>query len=215
MEDTLKHKQTVTNIVRKLQPLIQQLRYATKFLTTETMREQYYTHAYPHLIGSIAIWGTTNDKKTYMQPLIRTQKKLIRIIKNRPPRTHTKPIMKELNILNMTNLYILRVCLEMHPFIHDTEHVNRPEHDHIYIYASQIHEHSTRYATQQHHYIPNSNTIRPTHEIEYLTRIYTAVWNELPLKLKLIRSRTELKTQLKQHLLNKQHSEQDPDVVAT
>jgi hypothetical protein len=136
---------------------------------------------------------------------MRTQKKIIRIIKNRPPRTHTKPIMKELNILNMTNLYILRVCSEMHPFIHDTKYVNRPEHHHKYTYASHIHEHSTRYATQQHHYIPNSNTTRPTHNIEHLTLRYTAIWNELPLALKLTRSCTRLKTQLKHHLMSKQN----------
>ena len=56
--------------------------------------------------------------------------------------------MKELNLLNMTNLYILRVCLEMHPFIRDTKYVNRPEHNHKYVYAAQMHEHITRYATQ-------------------------------------------------------------------
>jgi len=44
--------------------------------------------------------------KEYIQPLIRTQKKVVRLIKNLSPQTHTKPIMKQLKILNITSLYI-------------------------------------------------------------------------------------------------------------
>jgi hypothetical protein len=156
MQNKLKHHQTVTNIIKKLQPVIQQLRYANSFLPTKTMRQLYYMHAYPHLIGAIAIWGSDDEKKTYLQPLIRVQKKLIRIIKRLPPRTHTKPLMKELKILNITNLYTLRVCLEMHPYIHREIEHNRPEHNHQYLLTEHIHDHATRQATQK-------NTIYQTH----------------------------------------------------
>jgi len=74
MQDTLKHEQTVTNIIRKLQPVIQKLRYANKLLPTKNMKEQYYAQAYPHLIRDITIWGTNKPTSTYLQPLIRTQK---------------------------------------------------------------------------------------------------------------------------------------------
>ena len=81
---------------------------------------------YPHLIGDISIWGTDDSSKTYIQPLVRIQKKLIRIIENLPPRTHTKPIMQELSILSLYNLYTLRVCAEMHPHIYPKANTNRP-----------------------------------------------------------------------------------------
>ena len=55
MQDTLKHEQTVTNIIRKLQPVIHKLRYANKLLPTKNMKEQYYAQAYPHLIRDITI----------------------------------------------------------------------------------------------------------------------------------------------------------------
>ena len=43
IEKKLKHKKTV-KIVSKLQPIMQQLRYANKFLTTEMLKHVYYTH---------------------------------------------------------------------------------------------------------------------------------------------------------------------------
>ena len=208
IQNKLKYDQTITNIIKKLQAVIQKLRYATKFLPTSTMKQLYYSHAYPHLIGTITIWGTEDPTKTYIQPLIRTQKKIIRIIMNLPPRTHTKPLMQDLHILNMTNLYILRVCTEMHPFIHTTDQNNRPEHDHKYIWTVEIHEHKTRYTQQQHHYIPNpyqySKEKEPKHTAAVFTRRYTEIWNTLPLELRTNRNLFSFKKKLKKYLLEKQ-----------
>jgi hypothetical protein len=58
VDDNRKHHTTITNIIKKLQPVIQNLRYATKFLPTQTMKQLYYSHAYPHLIGQTTVWGT-------------------------------------------------------------------------------------------------------------------------------------------------------------
>ena len=155
IQNNLKHHQTITNIIKNLQPIIQELRYITKFVPINTMKQQYYSRAYPHLIGNITLWGTRDHNKMYIQPLIRIHKRIIRIIMNLPPRTHTKPLMKKLGILNIPNLYIFRTCIEKHPFIHTPDKYNRPEHNHNYIWIAQVHEHNTRYSQQQHHYIPN------------------------------------------------------------
>ena len=173
-------------------------RYANKLLSTKIMRELYYSHIYPHLILQISIWGTNNSNKTYIQPLIRTQKKILRLIKNLPPRSHTKPIMKELHILNIINLYTHRVCVEMHPFIHPKKQLNRPEHNHKYTPVQEIHNHATRYSTQQHQYIQ--------HNTEHFTKQYTATWNALPTQLRNITSTNIFKKQLKLHLLTSQNT---------
>ena len=104
IQDTQKQHQTIINIIKKLQPVIHTLKHASNYLKPHRMKQLYFTHAYPHLIGDISIWGTNDNTTTYIQPLIRTQKKLIRIIKHLPPRTHTKPLMKELNLYNLYNL---------------------------------------------------------------------------------------------------------------
>ena len=206
-----KHTHTITNIIRKLQPTIQKLKYAKRFLTTNTLKQLYYTHAYPHLIGCIAIWGTDNPNKEYIKPLIRTQKKLIRMIANKPPLTHTKPLMNELELLNITNLYIYRVSKEMHPFIHPTDkhnNKNRPEHNHSYRPVSQIHHHATRLAANNHQFIPNPHQYKqnaePTHTAEYLSQRYTEVWNALPPELRNTAAPNSFATALKKHLLLQQ-----------
>ena len=164
IQDTQKQHQTIINIIKKLQPVIHKLKHASNYLTPHRMKQLYFAHAYPHLIGDISIWGTNDSTSTHIQPLVRTQKKLIRIIKHLPPRTHTKHLMKELKLLNLYNLYTLRVCMEMHPHIYPTEHKNRPQHDHKYIWTAQIHDYPTRHSLQQHQYIPTPTPprTRPT-----------------------------------------------------
>jgi hypothetical protein len=205
IERTMKHHKTITNIIKKLQGTIQNLRYANKLLPTKTMLNLYYQHAYPHLIGNITIWGTSDPNKTYIQPLIRIQKKIIRLIKNLPPRTHTKPLMTELKLLNLTNLYIHRTCVDTHPYIHQTDQRNRPEHNNNYIKIAQIHDHQTRHSLQGHHYIPNHqkharhNNLK--HKMEQSTKEKTQIWNTLPQQLRHERSLQKFKTNLKEYLL--------------
>ena len=183
-------------------------KYANKLLPTQTMKQLYYIHIYPHLIGNISIWGTNNRQATYMQPLIRAHKKVIRLMANKRPRTHTNPIMNKHQILNLSNLYTLRVCAEMHPFIHHKKQLNRPEHDHVYTLTSQVHNHNTRYAAQHHQFIAQqrhySKVRQPTRTTEHLPAKYAGVWNSIPSELRTVKLHKSFKKALTQHLLTKQ-----------
>jgi hypothetical protein len=202
IQNNLKHHQTINNIINKLWPFIHSLKFANKLLPTKALKDLYYAHAYPHLIGGISIWGTTDTKKQYIQPLVRIQKKIVRLIKQLPPRTHTKPLMHQLQILNIYNLYTLRVAAETHPFIYQNSQLNRPEHNHTYTPISHIHEYPTRHSQQGNHYIPArpSKTRAPTHHIDYTTERNTRVWNSIPEHIRNIRTLKPFKTALKQHL---------------
>jgi hypothetical protein len=212
VQDDLKFHQTIINIIKKLQPTIQSMRYATRLLPHDMMVGIYYSLVFPHLIGAIPLWGTDDIKKTYIQPLIRTQKKIIRIIVNRPPGTHTGPIMTKFQILNLTNLYIHRVCVEMHPHVHHVKQLNGPEHNHNYIWTAQVHDYPTRHSRQGNHYITNPNAHRfsktkeQTYEASHFATLHSKVWNKLPTKLKDTRSIDVFKKDLKKHLLSLQHS---------
>jgi hypothetical protein len=212
VEDNLKYHQTIHNIITKLQPHMHSFKFANKLLPLKTMTELYYIHIYPHLISNISIWGSNDPRKTYLQPLIRAQKKIIRLIRNVPPHSHTKPIMSQLQILNITNLYTLRVSAEMHPFIFPAKHLNRPEHNHIYTPVSEIHDHATRYSHQQHIFIPNTkrhSTIKqPVYTTEHFTQQHTSIWNSLPHHLRKISSHKTFKAQIKLYLLNNQNEHQ-------
>ena len=173
------------------------------------MRALYFTHIYPHLIGAISIWGTDKHKADYIQPLIRTQKKIVRLIVNKPPRTHTKPLMNQLKILSIPYLYIYRVSIETHPYIHPTKQLNRPAHDHNYLSIAHIHDYPTRYARQKHQYIPNRSCKKnrpPAHNIEHLNAKYARVWNAIPEHIRDTRSLKTFKALLKDYLLEKQNN---------
>ena len=77
IQQDLKHSETIKYIIKKLQPIVHSLRYANKILLPKTLTDQYFTHVYPYLIGNISIWGTDNQNKTYIQPLIRLHKRII------------------------------------------------------------------------------------------------------------------------------------------
>jgi hypothetical protein len=193
VQEDLKYQQAINAIIKKLQPHMHSFKFANKLLPLTIMTQLYYTHIYPHLILNISIWGSSDPRKTYLQPLIKAQKRIIRLIRKVPPRTHTKPIITQLNILNVTNLYTLRVCAEMHPFIYPP---NRPEHNHHYTPISAVHNHRTRYAAASHQCI--------TDTMEHFTRSHANTWNSLPAQISNISNRKAFKTQLKIHLLHKQ-----------
>jgi hypothetical protein len=213
IQDNLKYDRTVLKTIKKLQPTIQCFKYANKLLPTETMRQLYYSQIFPHLIGEITVWGSSDPQKTYLQPLIKTQKRIIRLIKNLPPRTHTKPLMLELNILNITNLYIHRTCMQLHNFIHPRKQLNRPQHNTHPLWTSQVHDYPTRYSLQCHQYVPNpdahrhSRTKTPTHETSFYATEQWTIWNSVPEHIRAERKRGTFKRALKEHLLQKQSND--------
>jgi hypothetical protein len=210
VQKNMKHKQTVASIVKKLQPAVQTFRHANKLLPRHTLKQLYYSLVYPHLIGAITVWGTAQDNKEYIQPLIRMQKKIVRLIMRQRPRTHTKPLMKQLQLHTLTSLYKLRVCAEIHPFIHKPKKaVNRPTHNHQYIPIKQIHSYPTRHS-ENSFFIPtyhakHNDQQRHAHTMPHYTAEYTKIWNTtLTPALQRIKSLPTFKSQLKTHLLEVQ-----------
>ena len=204
MQNNHKHQKTIAHIINKINMITTSLRYASKCLPTKQMISLYYCQVYPHLIYAISIWGATGVHE-YLKPLIRTQKKMLRIIANRPPRSHTKPLMDEFKILNLVDLYKQRVCLEMHPYIHPPdEEASRPEHQHRYTKVSEVHNYGTRYSKQNHFFIPARQ--RPNNQpaacaASPLTSKFMEVWHGLPQDLRDTKSFPIFKKHLQRHLL--------------
>ena len=135
------------------------------------MRELYNTHVYPHLIYALPVWGTDRDTR-YLRPLVLLHKRFVRLVRNVQIRAHTLPIMERLNILTIPNLYILRVCAEMHPYIHPRKAKPRPKHMHHYTRTTDQHSHATRRAREGQNHLAVST--------EYYTQRYVDIWNKLP-----------------------------------
>ena len=201
VQNTLEHHATINSLVKKIRPTIYTFRHITQFIPTCNMKQLYYERIYPHLINTITIWGTEDRSNSYVAPLHLIHKKIIRILCHTSPTAHTAPLYERLKILNIYNLYILRVCTELHPHIHPPSTPrNRPQHTHHYTPVAQQHEHKTRYSQQNRQYISK-------HTETYEAR-YANIWNRLPATLSLEPNRKKFKVLLK-HYLHTWQAQQD------
>ena len=71
----------------------------------------YYSFVYPYLIFCVEVWGNAHD--TYLDPLIKLQKKCVRVITFSYYLEHTKPLFEQLDILSFKKLVIQRISLLM------------------------------------------------------------------------------------------------------
>ena len=78
IENKLKWLDHVTFIKNKISKSIGIINKIRFFKNKRTLRNLYYTFVYPYLIYCIEIWGNTHD--SYLSPLIKLQKKAVRII---------------------------------------------------------------------------------------------------------------------------------------
>ena len=120
-----------------------------KYVNRSTLLTLYNAFVYPYFNYCISIWGGTYD--SYLQPLIKLQKRAIRIIANVGWRANTAPLFKELNILTLPELHVYFVQL----FVFKYNDNSLPEiFREFYNRNSSIHSHYTRQANQLHP--PNS-----------------------------------------------------------
>ena len=87
-----------------------------KYLNESTLLTLYYSFVYPYFNYCNSIWG--NTCQAYLDPLVKLQKRAIRIICNVDRRSHTEPLFKKLCILNLSKLFVYCTQLFMFKFHH-------------------------------------------------------------------------------------------------
>ena len=79
---------------------------ARKYLSTEAAKSLYFAFVHPYLaVGNIA-WASTY--KTRLEKLHRLQKRAVRIISHAEKTCHSRPLMRQLHILNIYEINILQ-----------------------------------------------------------------------------------------------------------
>ena len=63
----------------------------------------YYSFIYPYLINGITVWGSAGA--TALNPVIKLQKRLVRILSSSPRYEHTAPLFKKLKFLPLEYLF--------------------------------------------------------------------------------------------------------------
>ena len=102
----------------------------------------YNAFIYPYFNYCIPVWG--NTYKSYLDSLVKLQKRGVRTIIGAPRYEHTDPIFKQLKIISLTKLYIYAVQLFVFEY---NRNCLPPIFFDFYIRNDAIHGYSTRQHT--------------------------------------------------------------------
>ena len=143
IDDKLSFIRHITYIKSKISKGLGILLKARKYLNRKCLLNLYYSFIYPYLTYCVEVWGNTPD--THIDPLIRLQKKVIRIITFSLYLAHTEPLFKELNILPFPKVVIQRIALQMFKF---TNKLLPSAISELFISNSAVYKYNTRNRTK-------------------------------------------------------------------
>ena len=154
-------KSHVNNLSLRLSRISALIYRVKNIMPTFVLKSMYHAHVTSILNYCNIIWSNTYN--THLDPLIKSQKRIIRLLTNSDFLAHTAPLFQQLKLLNIEELR--KYCLA------------------IYFYKNQ---HSLLPSLQGHHHYDTRNRDRPrpihhTKTIFQKSFIYQApiVWNEL------------------------------------
>ena len=183
------HIDKITKSIALLVGIISRIRH---FVPRSTLLVIYNSLILPRITYCIEIWGNTYN--TFLQPILKLQKRLVRFITFSSFRCHTAPLFKELNILDIYKLRKLHTCL----FAFDLKN-NHYAHDINNYFDVLPHNYPTRFASNYNFYIPRVDLTINKHSFKYAATMH---WNSLPLSLKKETRRTVFKEHLVNHLFS-------------
>ena len=77
----------------------------------ETMRMLYTAFVYPYFTYCIEVWGIAYQ--SYLEPLVKLQKRAVRTITGARKYEHTLPLFQNFNLLNIKEIYILCATIDV------------------------------------------------------------------------------------------------------
>ena len=112
---------------------------ARKFFNKKILLNLYHAFIFPYLIYCVEMWG--NAANIYLDPLIKLQKKIIRVITFSQYLAHTNDLFVQLQILPFKKLVIHRIELQM--FKNNLGYILKAVES-LFITNSDIHKYNTR-----------------------------------------------------------------------
>ena len=115
IDEKLNWSEHVTNLKIKLARGSRIIRKCRICFSIDTLLTLYYSFIYPYFTYCLEVWRGTNERN--LNSIFILQKRIIRIIKSLPFRTHTSPYFERLNILNIFQLCKYKVILFMFKYV--------------------------------------------------------------------------------------------------
>ena len=147
IDDTLSFQHHINYIKGKISRGIGILYKCRPCVMEDTMRTLYNSFIYPHFTYCIEVWG--NVCSTYLDPLVKLQKRAVRTIVGAKRLEHSLPIFKKLKLLSLSQIYIYFVQLFMFKYHHN---ILPPVFENFFVLNTSIHNHFTR--QQNHLHVP-------------------------------------------------------------
>ena len=124
----------------------------------------------PYLHYCIEVWG--NTFKSYTEPLLKLQKRALRIITGSTRYSHTAVMFSQFNLLKFKQIYYLSVQMFMYKYYHN---VLPDIFSDLFTLKSEIHSHETR--QRRHYHPPVSRLIQTGKNIRYVGVKSHAKWS--------------------------------------
>jgi len=169
----LDHKLSWQTHIKKIKTKIAKniglLCIARKILAKSTLILLYNTFIQPYLIYCLEVWGSTND--SFLLPLLRIQKRAIRIIASVSPRTPSQPFFSNFNILKLNRLYQYMLAIFMFKY---NRNLLPPSFCNLFTANEEIHNYYTRYRSSLR--VPISCSVSQKRTVKYMG---VTMWNNL------------------------------------
>ena len=190
------HISYVCSRIARNSGIIAKLRH---YLSIKQLTQIYYNLIYPYISYAIMAWGSTY--KTNIQKVQVKQNHVIRMIffatLYGKGTESAKPLLNILDILTVQNVYNLSIL----KFMHSWHNGMLPSiFENMFRYARNVHNHNTRYASNQNLYKSGIKTNIGKQAISFMA---IDIWSSLPTDLKQSNTFSCKKT-LKTYLLNQQ-----------
>ena len=182
----------VKSIHSKLSRGLYSLRQVSKIFSTQILKLIYHANFQSHINYCSNILSICN--KSTLDPLIKIQKKAIRIVCKKPYNSHSNPLFKEHNILPIKEQIEYSSLMFMHDYLHEQL---SPSFMFTWVKNNQL---------QNNYQLRNGNNIhiRP-HRYEYLKRHpiinFALLWNDLDNNIKDIDSKKKFADKIKDKML--------------
>ena len=201
IDSHLTFKAHIDELTKKIARSVGILYKLRPFVTTRILTNVYYAIVYPFLLYGITVWGSAS--KTLLTPLHILQKKYVRLATFNDaypivpgPLFHTPPLFYKLKILTIFDIYNLQLGKLVYESLNDIGPTSKIIKFQL---VSEIHNHSTRQATQG--CIFNSYVRTTNFGLKSLLVQGGHYWATLPERIKVCQTNKTFIKRLKLHIL--------------
>jgi len=177
LDDSLTWKQHIAHVSRKLSNGCCALSQIRKYSNSQMVKKVYFALFYPHIQYCITSWGCA--AKSVLDPLIKLQKRMVRVMTFSHNKASTMPLFHKLNLLTLNDVFKLEIAKVMH---------NIENNERLPDYISKnfervnwTHSYNTRHSNKGNYVLPKIRTETGKKSIVYWG---PKIWQEVPPDIK-------------------------------